>query len=88
MKRKREDERAKFFFQRSTKFFWSKFVELRVKVHLLNESYARIPKRRGFIEDSNEEISGNKKFLSKEASYPCCYASRGRDSSYLRLFPP
>ena len=62
------------------------FVEPKVKVHLLNMSYAYIPKRRDFTEDQKEEVSGNQGFRSKEASYQCYYASRGRDSSYFGLF--
>ena len=46
------------FFLRSSEFSRSKFVEPRVKVHLLNEGYAYIPKRRDFIEDPKDEISG------------------------------
>ena len=76
------------FSLRSSKFHRSKFVEPRVKVHLLNESYAYIPKRRDFTKYPNEEISGNQGFLAREASYSCYYASRDRDSSYYGLFPP
>ena len=59
-----------------------------MKVHLLNEGYAWVPKMKDFIEDPKEEISGNKRLRAREASYPCYYASRGRDSSYFGLFPP
>ena len=62
------------------------FVEPRVKVHLLDEGYAYIPKKRDFTEDSKEEISGNQGFRTREASYSCYYTSRGRDSSYFDLF--
>ena len=41
---------------------------------------------RGFTEDPKEEISRNQRFRVREASHPCYYASRGRDSSYLDLF--
>ena len=69
-------------------FYRSKFVELRVKVHLLNEGYAYMPKRRDFIEDPNEEISRNQIFRAREASYMCYDPSRGRDSSYIVYFLP
>ena len=64
------------------------FIEPRVKVHLLDEGYAYTSKRRDFTEDPNEEISGNQGFRVREASYPCYYTLRGRDSSYSDLFPP
>ena len=44
-----------------------------MKVHLLNEGYAYIPKMRDFTEDSKEEILGNQGFRAREASYPCYY---------------
>ena len=66
----------------------SEFIEQRVKVHLLDEGYTFIAKRRNFTEDPKVEISGNQGFRAREASYPCYYASRGRDSSYFSLFPP
>ena len=59
-----------------------------MKVHLLDEGYAWVTKMRGFTEDSKEEISENKGFRAREASYPGYYASRGRDSSYSDLFLP
>ena len=59
-----------------------------MKVHLLNERYACVPKRKGFTEDPKEEISGNQGFQAMEASYPCYCTSRGRDSSYFGSFPP
>ena len=43
-------------------------------------------KMRDFTEYPNKEISGNQGFWAREASYPCYYASRGRDSSYFCLF--
>ena len=64
------------------------FVKPRVEVHLLDEGYVWVPKRRGFTEDPKEEISGNQRFQAREVSYPCYYASRGKDSSYFCLFPP
>ena len=40
----------------------SEFIEPRVKVHLLDEDYAWVPKRRDFTEDPEEEILGNQNF--------------------------
>ena len=57
-----------------------------MKVHLLDEGYAYIPKRRDFTEDPKEEISGNQGFQAREASYPYYYTSRDKDSSYFDLF--
>ena len=45
-----------------------------MKVHLLDEDYAWIPKRRDFTKVLNEEILGNQGFRDKEASYLCYYA--------------
>ena len=72
------------------KFRQSEFVEPRVKVHLLDEGYSWIQKKRekDFTKYPNEEISGNQGFRAREASHPCYYASRGRDSSYYDLFQP
>ena len=85
--RRREKELLSFSL-RSSEFYRSEFAEPRVKVHLLDKGYAWIPKGRGFTEDPNEEISGNQGFRAREASYPCYYASRGRDFSYSGLFLP
>ena len=52
---RREREHPNFSL-RSSKFHRSEFVEPRVKVHLLDEGYAYIPKKRDFIEDPKEEI--------------------------------
>ena len=38
-------------------------------------------KKEGFHQKSKE-------FRAKEASYPCYYTARGKDSSYFDLFPP
>ena len=43
-------------------------------------------KKEGFTKDPNEEILGNHRFRAREASHPCYYASRGKNSSYLGLF--
>ena len=45
-----------------------------------------VPKRRGFNEYPNDEISGNQGFRAREDFHMYYYASRGRDSSYLSLF--
>ena len=83
---RREREHPSFSL-RSSEFRQPKFVESRVKIHLIDEGYAYILKMKDFIEDSREEISGNQGFQARKASYPCYYASRGRDSSYSSLFP-
>ena len=65
-----------------------------MKVHLLNEGYAWVPKRKDFDEDPKEEIQGKSKFSGLGrvlgTSYLLDYVSRGRDSSYssfsLHLF--
>ena len=62
MERKREGERAKCLCRRSTEFRRSEFVEPRVKVHLLDEGYAWVPKRRDFTEDPTKQILGNQSF--------------------------
>ena len=49
----------KAFFRRSTEFRWPEFVELRTKVHLLDEGYAWVPKTKDFTKDPRKEISGN-----------------------------
>ena len=79
-------EELSSFSLRSSEFRRSKFVEPRVKVHLLDEGYVWVPKRRGFIKDPKEEFSGNQRFRAREASHPCYHALRGRDSLYLCLF--
>ena len=57
-----------------------------MKVHILDEGYAYIPKKRDFTDDPKEEISGNQRFWAMEASYPCYYDLRGMNSSYFGLF--
>ena len=54
----RELPSASFFDPRS--FACRNFIEPRVKVHLLDEGYVWVPKRRDFTEDPKEEVSGNK----------------------------
>ena len=84
---RREREHPSFSL-RSLEFRRWEFIKLRVKVHLLYEGYAYIPKMRDFTRDPKEEISRNQGFWAREASYPFYYASRGRDSSYSVSFPP
>ena len=50
------------FSLRSSELCQSEFIEPRVKVHLLDEGYMWVPKRRDFTEDQKEEISGNQNF--------------------------
>ena len=64
--RERKKENIPTFFLRSLEFCCSEFIESRVKVHLLDEGYAWVPKRRGFTEDPREEISGNQNFRDYE----------------------
>ena len=82
-----EKENPSFSF-RSSEFRRSEFVEQRVKVHLLDKGYSYIPKMRDFTKDIKEKIYGNQGFRAGEASNPCYYALRNRDSSYSSLFPP
>ena len=88
--REREERERKkrtlSFSLRSTEFRRSDFVEPKTKVHLIDEGYANVPEMRDFFEDPKEEIFGNQRFRAREASYPCSYAPRGKDSSYLGLF--
>ena len=65
---RRERENISFSI-RSSEFLWSEFVEQKVKVHLLDEGYAYIPKRRDFTEDPKGVVSGNQGFRAREASY-------------------
>ena len=65
----------------------SEFVEPRVKVHLLGEGYAWIPKTKDFDEHPKKEIHpGKLKFSSLGGvlgtSYRLDYALRGRNSAY------
>ena len=60
----------------------SDVVTLRVKVHLLNKGYMWVPKMWDFAKNPNEEVSGNQRFWVWEASHPCYYDIRGRDSTY------
>ena len=57
-----EEESFQAFFWRSTEFRRSKFVELRIKVHLLDEGYACVQKMRDFTENPKEEIWKNQSF--------------------------
>ena len=84
--RERRGREHPSFSLRSSKCRQTEFVKPKVKVHLLDEGYAWVPKMRGFIEDPKEEFSRNQRFLAREASHPYDYASRYKDSSYLALF--
>ena len=57
-----------------------------MKVHLLDEDYVWVPKRKDFDEDPKEKIGGKSKFLGLGGvlgtSYQFYYVSRGRDPSY------
>ena len=53
-------ERNQNFSLRSTDFCWSKFVEPRMKVHLLDVGYTWVPKTRDFIKDSSKEFGKSK----------------------------
>ena len=66
--RERERERRLSFSLRSLELCQSEFVEPRVKVHILDEGYLYIPKKRDFIEDQKEKISGIQGFRAREAS--------------------
>ena len=59
--RKRE-ERDSNFSLRSTEIGWLEFIGPRTKVHLLDEGYAWVPKRRNFTKDPKEEVSRNRIF--------------------------
>ena len=52
----REEESFQNFSLRSTEFRRSEFVGPRMKVHLLDESYAWVSKTWDFTEDSSEEF--------------------------------
>ena len=58
--RKRERKDSSSFSLRSTEFHPYEFVELRMEVHLLNESYTWVPKSRDFVKDSSEEFRKSK----------------------------
>ena len=61
-------ERTPSFSLRSTEFRQLEFIEPRVKVQLLNEVYAWVPKMREFTENPKEEISGNQIFGIRRCS--------------------
>ena len=42
------------------KIGWLEFVGLRTKVHLLDESYARVPKTWDFVKDLSKEFRKSK----------------------------
>ena len=45
---RKEKRKNKNFSLQSTEFCWSEFVGLRMKVHLLDDGYAWVPKTRDF----------------------------------------
>ena len=57
---KKNKIKNKKIYLRSTEFRRSEFVEPKVKVHLLNEGYAWVPKTGDFTEDSSEEMGKSK----------------------------
>ena len=60
----REEERTKLL-SRSMKFHWSKFIKIRVKVHILDDGYVWVQKTWDFAEDLKEEVSGNQIFQAR-----------------------
>ena len=48
------------FSLRSTEFHRSEFIGPRMKVHLLDEGYVRVPKTGDFAKDSSEEFGKSK----------------------------
>ena len=62
MGEKEERKSVKGFFRRSTEFRRSKFVELRTKVHRINQGYTCVPKMRDFTKDPKEKIWRNQSF--------------------------
>ena len=58
--KERKKKRNPNFSLQSMEFRRSEFVGLRMKVHLLNEGYAWVPKTRDFAEDSNKEFGKSK----------------------------
>ena len=69
-----KEESIPTFSLRSPEFYQSEFIKSRVKVHLLDEDYAWVPKRRDFTKVLNEEILENQGFRDREASCLCYYA--------------
>ena len=60
--KERKGREVEDFFQLSMEFRRSEFVKPRVKVHLLDEGYVCVPKKRDFTEDPKEEIWRNQSF--------------------------
>ena len=77
------------FSLRSTKIGWLEFVGPKMKVHLLEEGYAWIPKTQNFVENSSEKFGKSKVSGLGSVhwtSWGFFYSLRGRDSSYFGLF--
>ena len=51
---RKRGERGSNFSLRSMEIGWSEFVGLRTKVHILDEGYTWVPKRRDFTKDLKE----------------------------------
>ena len=60
--REKKGEEVSFqkFSLRSLEIGWLEFIGPRTKVHLLNESYAWVPKSRDFFEDLSKEFVKSK----------------------------
>ena len=89
-RKKGEKESSQDFSLLSTKFHRSEFVGLRMKVHLLDEGYVWVPKKKGI-----SLVIQRKRFWEIEffGIRRCSrdplrffYVLRGRDSSYFGLF--
>ena len=59
-KRQKKKKKSQSFFLRSTKFRHSEFIEPRVKVHLLDEGYAWVPKTWDFAKGSSKKFEKSK----------------------------
>ena len=60
--KKRKKERKPSFSILSTKFSRSEFVELRMKVHLLDKGYVWVPKKMGFCRGFKQGVREIKGF--------------------------
>ena len=80
---KERRKRAPSFSLRSTELHWSDFVDLRTKVHRIDEGYVWVPRTRDFFKDPRKEIH---EINIVKASYPFIYAPKGMDYFYIGLF--
>ena len=79
------NEEVQNFLIRSMKFRWSKFVKPRVKIYLLDESYAYVPNQRISSKIQKWRFGEIRFFELWRCSRGLIlfyYVSRGRDSSY------